>query len=139
MPQSIYMQKDQDQDLENLIIISKTLLRYGILKSNSDEFILEVMQKLYNKQADNISEGKKLDPLHKTKAIFKKVNGKKNKSEFLEEFRATVFIMTNLYSDGLYEEKFDKIVQNHIDARGEITQKKFENNNKWVLSINDNN
>ncbi len=31
------------------------------------------MQKLYNKQADNISEGKKLDPLHKTKAIFKKV------------------------------------------------------------------
>jgi len=139
MPQAIYMQKDQDQDLENLIIISKTLLRYGILKSNSDEFILEVMQKLYNKQADNISEGKKLDPLHKTKAIFKKVNGKKNKSEFLEEFRATVFIMTNLYSDGLYEENFDKIVQNHIDARGKITQKKFENNNKWVLSINDNN
>ncbi len=53
------------------------------------------------------------------------MNGKKNKSEFLEEFRATVFIMTNLYSDGLYEEKFDKIVQNHIDARGKITQKKI--------------
>ena len=97
------------------------------------------MQKLYNKPADNISEGKKLDPLHKTKAIFKKVNGKKNKSEFLEEFRATVFIMTNLYSDGLYEEKFDKIVQHHIDARGKIAQKKFESNKKWVLSINDNN
>ncbi len=72
MPQSIYMQKDQDQDLENLIIISKTLLRYGILKSNSDEFILEVMQKLYNKQADNISEGKNLIHYIKQKQFLKK-------------------------------------------------------------------
>ena len=72
MPQSIYMQKDQDQDLENLIIISKTLLRYGILKSNSDEFILEVMQKLYNKRLITFQKGKNLIHYIKQKQFLKK-------------------------------------------------------------------